>query len=106
VEACTQAAERAAPAASKLHGCRTSLTMHGRGMGEDIPLVVGSAAHVEGTDNTLKVPLPGNSALIVKPSVRTADRRYSVTWGDTVVVTPAGGRRLGRRAQAVRIAGA
>ncbi len=34
---------------------------------------------------------------ILKPFIRAADGVSDCTWGDTVVVTPNGGRRLGHR---------
>jgi Xaa-Pro dipeptidase len=102
--ACRKAVERAAPTNSAVANCTASLTMHGRGMGEDIPLVT-LGGREAGGDERLRVPLPGNSVFVVKPAVRTEDRRYSISWGDTVVTTPSGGRRLGKRPQQILFAG-
>jgi Xaa-Pro aminopeptidase len=38
-----------------------------------------------------------NMVFICKPSAITADNQYICTWGDTVVITKNGGRRLGKR---------
>ncbi len=38
-----------------------------------------------------------DAVFIVKPQVRSADGTRRVMWGDTVVVTATGARRLGRR---------
>jgi len=72
-------------------GCKASLTMHGRGLGEDRPLLVGGDMSEEIANFTLQ---EGN-AFIVKPNVRPEGGR-GITWGDTVAVTPTGGRRLGK----------
>jgi hypothetical protein len=38
-----------------------------------------------------------NCALIVKPVFMTPDHGKLIFWGDSVVATPGGARRLGRR---------
>jgi hypothetical protein len=43
---------------------------------------------------------------ILKPQVHSADDTYNINWGDTVVVTPEGGRRLGKRPHGIAIAAA
>jgi Xaa-Pro aminopeptidase len=72
-------------------GCRASLTMHGRGLGEDRPLLVGG----DMTPETAGFVLQEGNAFIMKPNVRLPDGP-GITWGDTVTVTPQGGRRLGK----------
>lgn len=72
-------------------GCGANLTMHGRGLGEDRPLLVGG----EMTPETAGFILKEGNTFIMKPSVRPADGP-GITWGDTVTVTPQGGRRLGK----------
>lgn len=42
---------------------------------------------------------------ILKPQVHSADDAYNITWGDTVVVTPAAGDGWARRAHGIAIAG-
>jgi len=71
--------------------CKVSLTMHGRGLGEDRPMLVGGAM----TPDAAGYVLQEGNAFILKPSVRPADGP-AANWGDTVVVTPQGGRRLGK----------
>jgi Xaa-Pro aminopeptidase len=85
----SELAPRSGPAA----GATASLNMHGRGQGDDGPLVTPSQRRPE----QLGVPLLENMVFIFKPYVSTHDRSETCTWGDTSVVTPAGGRRLGRR---------
>jgi len=72
-------------------GCTASLTMHGRGLGEDRPLLVGSAM----TPEIAGFVLQEGNTFIVKPTVRPTEGP-GITWGDTVTVTPEGGRRLGK----------
>jgi hypothetical protein len=42
---------------------------------------------------------------ICKPSAVSADGSYISTWGDTVVVTKNGGRRLGKRPHDLAVSG-
>jgi hypothetical protein len=65
--------------------------MHGRGLGEDRPMLVGGAL----TPDTASYVLQEGNTFILKPSVRPADGP-AANWGDTVVVTSQGGRRLGK----------
>ena len=84
---------KAAPAHGPAAGAISRLTMHGRGAGDDGPIITSQAKDFE----QLRVALQDNMAFTYKPSSMTADKKYICTWGDTVVVTPAGGRRLGSR---------
>lgn len=72
-------------------GCRSTLTLHGRGLGEDRPLLVGG----DMTPSVADFVLQEGNAFIVKPNVRLPDGP-AITWGDTVVVTAQGARRLGQ----------
>jgi Xaa-Pro aminopeptidase len=67
--------------------------IHGRGLGNDFPVLVFHARD----ERTARWQLEENSVFIVKPVVSTADGTRKVMWGDTVVVTPTGARRLGTR---------
>lgn len=69
------------------------LVMHGRGQGDDGPIITNAARD----PYQLRKELRENMVCIVKPEVRRGDGRFPINWGDTVVVTPAGGRRLGGR---------
>ncbi|MFA9446108.1 M24 family metallopeptidase [Egicoccus sp. AB-alg6-2] len=76
------------------------LVMHGRGQGDDGPIITNTA-----TDPyQLRKELRENMVCIVKPEVRRGDGRYPINWGDTVVITPQGGRRLGKREPGIWIA--
>ena len=61
--------------------------MHGRGAGDDGPIIT---AHAR-SPKELGVALRENMVFICKPSAITADNQYICTWGDTVVITKNGG---------------
>ena len=96
-----EAGKEAAPAKGAAAGATTKLTMHGRGAGDDGPIVTTHARDPE----QLATELRENMVFICKPSAQAADGGSPCTWGDTVVVTPAGGRRLGKRPHDLAVAG-
>lgn len=84
-------AERVAALSDARFDCR--ILMHGRGLGDDSPLAVYGVR-----DETMaNWGMEENSAFIVKPVVWTKDRSRRIYWGDTVVCTASGARRLGKR---------
>jgi len=77
----------------------TSLTLHGRGLGDDWPLVVYSGP-TGGTGDLMDREIQENTAFVVKPSAAPKDSTYrgeSITWADTVRVTATGAQRMGKR---------
>jgi Xaa-Pro aminopeptidase len=91
-----RAGEEAAPAS----GARAELTMHGRGAGDDGPIITSHAR----SPRQLAVELREDMVFICKPSAISADGNSISTWGDSVVVTPQGGRRLGKRPHDLAVA--
>jgi Xaa-Pro aminopeptidase len=91
----------AAPKSGPAAGAEAELTMHGRGAGDDGPIITSSAR----SPRQLGVALHENMVFICKPSARSADGNYICTWGDTVVVTNSGGRRLGKRRHDLAVSG-
>ena len=91
-----QNAPKSGPAAN----AKAELTMHGRGAGDDGPIITSHAR----SPQQLGVTRRENMVFICKPSAITADGKSICTWGDTVVVTPNGGRRLGKRAHDLAVA--
>jgi Xaa-Pro aminopeptidase len=91
-----EVAPRSGPAA----GAKADLNMHGRGAGDDGPIIT---AHAR-SPQQLGVALKENMVFICKPSAISADRTSICTWGDTVVVTGQGGRRLGKRPHDLAVA--
>jgi Xaa-Pro aminopeptidase len=80
---------KSGPAANAL----VKLTMHGRGAGDDGPIITDSSQN----ERDLNVAVQENMVLIFKPSAETAPGmpRSICTWGDTIVVTKSGGVRFG-----------
>jgi len=93
----TLAAPKSGPAAN----ARADLNMHGRGAGDDGPIITSHAR----SPRQLAVELRENMVFICKPSAITADGNSLSTWGDTVVVTANGGRRLGKRRHDLAVSG-
>ena len=73
--------------------------MHGRGQGDDGPIITPHAK----SPRQLAVAMRENMVFICKPSAISADGEYICQWGDTVVVTKSGGRRLGKRAHELAV---
>jgi Xaa-Pro aminopeptidase len=96
-----KAGQEAAPGSGPAAGARAELTMHGRGAGDDGPIITSNAR----SPSQLSVELRENMVFICKPSAISADGGSLSTWGDSVVVTPRGGRRLGKRAHDLAVAG-
>lgn len=99
LHASEEAASEASPATGPLAGCTAILHMHGRGQGDDRPLITNPKA----TSRYLGLQLQERNVLILKPRVQTADRKYGVNWGDTVAIGPNGAYRLGTRPHDIRV---
>ena len=97
---CAALARSTAPSTGPAAGCTGVLTMHGRGAGDDGPIITGHARDPK----QLGVPLRERMVFILKPQVHSADESYTITWGDTVLVTADGGQRLGTRPHGIAIA--
>jgi hypothetical protein len=100
-EITSRAVERSAPRTGVAAGARAKLTMHGKGAGDDGPIITGSARD----PRQLAYEIEENMTFVFKPSVGTADGASLCTWGDTVVVTANGGRRLGTRRHDLAVSG-
>jgi Xaa-Pro aminopeptidase len=96
-----RSAEDVAPKSGPAAGAQAQLTMHGRGAGDDGPIITSHARSAR----QLGVALREHMVFICKPSAITADGNYICTWGDTVVVTTKGGRRLGKRPHELAVSG-
>lgn len=89
------------PSSGPAANCTALLNMHGRGQGDDGPLITPSQRRPE----QLAVALKENMAFIFKPYIKSADDNYSCCWGDTIVITPNGGHRLGKRKHDLYVSG-
>jgi hypothetical protein len=67
--------------------------MHARGLGDDSPIAIYSARDALMRD----WPIEENATFIVKPVIRTPDDAKRIYWGDTIVTTRTGAKRLGTR---------
>jgi hypothetical protein len=109
IDATVQIARDIAPAGGALAGLRASLILHGRGLGDDRPLVL---THLDGvpfyeaTRRALSQPFPADGVYVCKPAVSTADGRWQFAWGDTVRVTAQGARRMGRMPHGLQVSSA
>jgi Xaa-Pro aminopeptidase len=73
-----------------------TLGMHGRGTGDDGPLVIPNTA-----PEVLGTVMKENAVMVVKPGTSVDGQSYAATWSDVVLVTRDGGRRLGTRPREV-----
>jgi Xaa-Pro aminopeptidase len=94
-------AESTAPKSGPAAGARGELNMHGRGQGDDGPIITPHAK----SPRQLAVAMRENMVFICKPAAISADGEYICQWGDTVAVTPNGGRRLGKRPHELAVSG-
>jgi Xaa-Pro aminopeptidase len=94
-------AASAAPKTGSAAGARGDLNMHGRGAGDDGPIIT---AHAK-SPRQLAITLQENMVFICKPSAISADGQSLSTWGDTVVITANGGKRLGKRVHDLAVSG-
>jgi Xaa-Pro dipeptidase len=76
------------------------LGLHGRGTGDDGPLLAASRREPE---DVLEIPLAEGCCLAVKPSAALDGIGDYGRWGDGVVVTATGAERLGTRAKGLLI---
>ena len=67
--------------------------MHGRGLGEDAPMLYGARRDFPEKDAKLK----DGHVFILKPAAKKGFMRVSIRAGDTVAIDAAGARRLGKR---------
>jgi Xaa-Pro aminopeptidase len=72
---------------------RTALTVHGRGLGNEGPILT-PATLGEGVRD---VRMERGNTFVWKPSVRTADGKISYVWAGDVLVTERGAEKLSRR---------
>ena len=78
----------------------TGLGMHGRGTGDDGPLLVADRPE---PNEVLDLPVAEGCSFVVKPSTIVDGSADFSKWGDAVVVTATGTKRLGTRPQSLLI---
>lgn len=67
--------------------------MHGRGLGEDAPMLWGAVRNFPQAQGKLKQ----GHVFILKPAAKRGEMKDSIRAGDTVVIEAGGARRLGKR---------
>jgi Xaa-Pro dipeptidase len=93
-----------AAVADGAHGSMLTL-VHGRGLGNDGPLLVPNRDNGYMAEQSILA----DTTFILKPLLQAAEapvpspRTHDVTWGDTIVVTETGARRLGSRPRELTI---
>lgn len=95
-ESVDAASKRLAPRTGLAAGATAQILMHGRGLGSDAPIVIRRARKQDA-----ERPLAPGWCFVYKPTVYLD--KYSLCWGDTVVITAAGARRLGRLPQEILV---
>lgn len=92
-EVTIRAGAKATPKSGPAASAQSRLTLHGRGAGDDGPIMVGNMHDSPDLDLVLE----DNMVCIMKPSVEIGEGkgRTICRWGDTVAVSSAGGVRLG-----------
>lgn len=101
-ERCLETGRKAAPSSGPAAGALAKLTMHGRGAGDDGPIITGHARDPE----QLATALQEHMVFTFKPSAETPSHSHICTWGDTIEVTASGGRRMGHRPHELAVSGA
>jgi len=98
-----KAGAKARPVKGPAADAIVKLTLHGRGAGDDGPIITNHSRNARDLDAALKE----NMVFILKPSAETPDgaQKSICTWGDTVVVTKSGGLRLGSFAHELAVSG-
>jgi Xaa-Pro aminopeptidase len=74
-------------------GMKTSILMHGRGFGDDGPLLTPT----DRGDSSRDVRVEKNNVWVWKPTATSADGKTSFSWGGCVLVTEHGGEPLAKR---------
>lgn len=99
-ETCRSLCESERPQRGPAAGAEAQLIMHGRGQGDDGPIITNTAKDPYQLQKTLQAGM----VCIFKPEVHLANRTHPINWGDTVLVTERGGKRLGEREHGIWIA--
>jgi Xaa-Pro dipeptidase len=79
-------------------GMKSLVLMHGRGYGNDGPLLT---PQERGSSETRELRFEKGNAWVWKPIASSADERIEVSWGGCVVVTESGGQQLAPRTPSI-----
>jgi hypothetical protein len=98
IEKTVEVGKKTALRSGPLADVRASLIVHGRGLGDDRPLLLtdlDAKPMYEGTERTMDFRFPEKGVYIVKPTLATRDKKYQFIWGDSVLLDASGARRMG-----------
>jgi Xaa-Pro dipeptidase len=97
------AGEKAIPKTGPAAGAVARMTLHGRGAGDDGPIIAGNIHTAE----NLAVTLQENMVFIFKPHVEVmrGGSKSICRWGDTIAITKSGGVRLGTLPHDLKVSG-
>ncbi len=86
----------AAADAASTERFRARPTLHGQGLGDDMPLITPTSAPINRLSDRVLEP---GTCFVLKPYAEWTDENgpKALNWGDTVVITRGGARRLGTR---------
>ena len=90
--------KKAAVRTGPLAGVQASLIVHGRGLGDDRPILLtdlDAKPMYEATSRSMDFRFPENGVYIVKPTLASPDKKYQFIWGDSVLLAAGGARRMG-----------
>jgi len=99
IEKTVEAGKKVAVRSGPLAGAKASLIVHGRGLGDDRPLLLtnlDAKPMYEATERTMEWRFPENGVYIFKPTIATDDKKYQFIWGDSVRLASGGAKRMGR----------
>lgn len=86
---------QACEATPQVNGWSARLVLHGRGLGDDGPLITTPPFDPA----VVERPLQEGNVFVIKPAVHREGRGETARFGDSVAVTATGARRLGTRTQ-------
>jgi Xaa-Pro aminopeptidase len=99
IEKTIEVGKKVAMRGGPLASAKASLIVHGRGLGDDRPLLLtnlDAKPMYEGTERTMSYRFPENGVYIFKPTIATADKKYQFIWGDSVHLMKGGAKRMGK----------
>jgi Xaa-Pro aminopeptidase len=99
IDATIAAGRKVALSNGPLANAKASLIVHGRGLGDDRPLLLtnlDARPMYEGTERTMGFRFPENGVYIFKPTIATDDKKYQFIWGDSVHLKKGGAKRMGK----------
>ena len=99
IEQTIEVGKKVAMRSGPLADVNASLIVHGRGLGDDRPLLLTSLdarPSYEATERAMTHRFPESGAYIFKPTLSTRDQAHQLILGDTVHLKAGGAQRMGK----------